>query len=148
MCIVLPRCGLIHWPAATYEWVLLMSIFCKLLCNIVYAILYFFSGSRHCSCPYWNSVCLCVLFNSQPGLLLIRYIQKVSLHSCLRMSISHRTWGAQISWYLQAISIAVIPTNCNFHFLALQRERYLSMMYTVRYNVSGISSNFRCTCKI
>lgn len=58
------------------------------------------------------------------------------------------TSGVQISSYLQAMNIAVSPTNCSFLLETLSIERYLSTTFTVRYNVSGISSNFRCTCRL
>ena len=57
------------------------------------------------------------------------------------------TLGCQKSSYFEASKSAVRPTNCISLFLIATRERYWSNNVTVRYSVSGIKSNLRCTCQ-
>jgi len=55
--------------------------------------------------------------------------------------IKSSTVGTETSSYLQAISIAVTPTNWSFFLITAWRSKNLSMRLTVRNNVSSKSSN-------
>lgn len=63
----------------------------------------------------------------------------------LRTKCERRTWGAQISSYLDAKNIALIPTNWSSFLRTAFTERNRSTILMVRYRVSGISSNLRWT---
>lgn len=53
--------------------------------------------------------------------------------------------GGYISSYLHAMCIDVTPTSCRIFRLTSSCERYLSIMLTVRYKVSGSNLNLECT---
>ena len=56
------------------------------------------------------------------------------------------TLGCQKSSYFDASKSAVRPTNCISFFFTEACERYLSNNVTMRYRVSCIKSNLKCTC--